>query len=155
MQLYFTYTIGSQWAKMSKVIPGLTDNGIKNLFHNLRRQLEREDEHRIRLSKPEDFPDEVRLDRLRLFPRHLRGKNNELWDINIAIGILAAQSVLGSSFSRNVTRFGPFNEADPSGEQCARCGLFAPSVHTGTEICSKKNGVRHVHVFHHICVATY
>lgn len=89
------------------------------------------------MSKPEDFPDEVRLDRLRAFPSHLRGKNNDLWEMDNAIGVLAAQSVLGSSFSRNATRFGPFHEADPNGEQCTRCGLFAPSVQTGTEICTK------------------
>merc|ERR1719491_2315158 len=67
-------TSGSQWAKMSKMIPGRTDNGIKNRFHNLRRQLEREDEQRMRLSKPSDFPEEIRLDRRRKFPEHLRGK---------------------------------------------------------------------------------
>ena len=130
-------TCGSQWAKMSKMIPGRTDNGIKNRFHNLRRQLEREDEHRIRLSKPEDFPDEVRLDRIRTFPDGLRGKCDTLWDMSGGIGVLAAQSVLGGSFARNAGRFGPFRKAVETGEQCARCGLYAPSVHTGLEICTK------------------
>jgi hypothetical protein len=130
-------TCGSQWAKMSKMIPGRTDNGIKNRFHNLRRQLEREDEHRVRLSKPEDFPDEVQLDRIREFPKHLRGKCDGLWEMSDGVGVLAAQSVLGGSFARNAGRFGPFKKADPAGEQCARCGLFAPSTHCGTEICTK------------------
>lgn len=130
-------TCGSQWAKMSKMIPGRTDNGIKNRFHNLRRQLEREDEHRIRLSKPEDFPDEVRLDRIRTFPEALRGKCDTLWDMSDGIGVLAAQSVLGGSFARNAGRFGPFRKAVETGEQCARCGMFAPSVHTGSEICTR------------------
>jgi len=128
---------GSQWAKMSKMIPGRTDNGIKNRFHNLRRQLEREDEHRVRLSKPEDFPDEVQLDRIREFPEHLKGKCNDLWDMTEGVGVLAAQSVLGGSFARNAGKFGPFKKADESGEQCARCGLFAPSTHCGTQICTK------------------
>lgn len=130
-------TCGSQWAKMSKMIPGRTDNGIKNRFHNLRRQLEREDEHRVRLSKPEDFPDEVQLDRIRNFPKHLRGKCDSLWDMSDGVGVLAAQSVLGGSFARNAGRFGPFKKADPNGEQCARCGLFAPSTHCGLQICTK------------------
>ena len=130
-------TSGSQWAKMSKMIPGRTDNGIKNRFHNLRRQLEREDEHRVRLSNPQDFPDEIRLERLRKFPRNLRGKSDELWEMSDGIGVLAAQSVLGGSFARNAGRFGPFKEADATGEQCARCGLFAPSVHCGYEICTR------------------
>ncbi len=130
-------TGGSQWAKMSKMIPGRTDNGIKNRFHNLRRQLEREDEHRVRLSKPSDFPDEIRLDRLREFPEHLKGKNDELWEMSEGIGVLAAQSVLGGSFARNSGRFGPFKVADDKGEQCARCGFFAPSVQTGAELCTR------------------
>ncbi len=130
-------TCGSQWAKMSKMIPGRTDNGIKNRFHNLRRQLEREDEHRIRLSKPEDFPEEVKLDKIREFPKHLSGKCSALWDMDDGVGVLAAQSVLGGSFARNAGRFGPFRKADPTGEQCARCGLFAPSSHCGMKICTK------------------
>mmetsp|Transcript_22926 Transcript_22926/g.32308 ORF Transcript_22926/g.32308 Transcript_22926/m.32308 type:complete len:639 (+) Transcript_22926:268-2184(+) len=130
-------TSGSQWAKMSKMIPGRTDNGIKNRFHNLRRQLEREDEHRIRLSKPQDFPDEIRLDRLRTFPQHLRGKSDQLWEMSDGIAVLAAQSMLGGTFTRSASRFGPFKTADANGEQCARCGLFAPSTQCGQELCAR------------------
>ena len=129
-------TSGSHWAKMSKMIPGRTDNGIKNRFHNLRRQLEREDEHRMRLSKSEDFRDEIRLDRLRDFPDHLKGKSDNLWDIGRGIGVLAAQSVLGGGIARNAGRFGPF-ETPEDGELCVRCGFLVPSVQTGKEICTK------------------
>ena len=129
-------TIGSHWAKMSKMIPGRTDNGIKNRFHNLRRQLEREDEHRLRLSTARDFPDEIRLDRLREFPEDLKGKTAELWDIKSGLSVLAAQSVLGGSMSRNAGRFGPFRAAE-LGESCVRCGFLVPSIHTGGEICTK------------------
>jgi Myb-like DNA-binding domain len=130
-------TISSHWAKMSKIIPGRTDNGIKNRFHNIRRQYEREDTHRMRLSSVEDFPDEIRHDRLRKFPEHLTGKAADLWDMKSAIGVLAAQSVIvvGNPMNRN-PRFGPFREAQ-DGDICVRCGLFLPSIHTGTEICSK------------------
>mmetsp|Transcript_24673 Transcript_24673/g.36543 ORF Transcript_24673/g.36543 Transcript_24673/m.36543 type:complete len:284 (+) Transcript_24673:2-853(+) len=127
---------GSHWAKMSKMIPGRTDNGIKNRFHNLRRQLEREDEHRLRLSKAEDFPDEIHLSRLRDFPQHLKGKNDELWDIHRGIGVLAAQSVLGGGIARNAGRFGPFRTPD-NGDLCVRCGFLVPSIHTGNELCTK------------------
>ena len=129
-------TIGSHWAKMSKMIPGRTDNGIKNRFHNLRRQLEREDEHRLRLSTARDFPEEIRLDRLRDFPEELRGKAAELWDMKSGISVLAAQSVLGGSMSRNAGRFGPFRAAEP-GDTCVRCGFLVPSLHTGNELCTK------------------
>jgi len=133
-------TNGSQWAKMAKMIPGRTDNGIKNRFHNLRRQLEREDEHRMKLSKPHDFPDEIRMERLREFPEKLRGKSDLLWDMCDGIGVLAAQSVLGAGMATRDTvkkKFGPFRQADWKGEQCSRCGLFVPSIQCGTEICDK------------------
>ena len=67
-------SMGSHWAKMSKVIPGRTDNGIKNRFHNLRRQFEREDEHRLRLSSTNDFKEAIRVDRMRRFPVAMEGK---------------------------------------------------------------------------------
>jgi len=131
-------SVGSQWAKMSKMIPGRTDNGIKNRFHNLRRQLEREDEHRLRLSKPEDFPDEIHLTRIRNgMPEGLKGKNDQLWDMHKGLGILAAQSVIGAGIARNAGKYGPFHVVGIDGEQCARCGLLVPSVQCGTEICKK------------------
>eukprot|EP00557_Chaetoceros_sp_GSL56_P011227 CAMPEP_0176486158 /NCGR_PEP_ID=MMETSP0200_2-20121128/5420_1 /TAXON_ID=947934 /ORGANISM="Chaetoceros sp., Strain GSL56" /LENGTH=523 /DNA_ID=CAMNT_0017882843 /DNA_START=114 /DNA_END=1685 /DNA_ORIENTATION=- len=138
--IFHLYNVtGSQWATMSKMIPGRTDNGIKNRFHNLRRQLEREDEQRMRLSKTKDFPDEVRLDKIRVFPKHLRGKADQCWDVFESLGVLAAQSVLGGGLARNASRFGPFRKASETGEQCARCGLYAPSRQCGTDVCSKTN----------------
>eukprot|EP00523_Entomoneis_sp_CCMP467_P003630 CAMPEP_0168749096 /NCGR_PEP_ID=MMETSP0724-20121128/16529_1 /TAXON_ID=265536 /ORGANISM="Amphiprora sp., Strain CCMP467" /LENGTH=547 /DNA_ID=CAMNT_0008796973 /DNA_START=211 /DNA_END=1854 /DNA_ORIENTATION=- len=138
-------TIGSHWSTMSKVIPGRTDNGIKNRFHNLRRQLEREDGHRLRLSSENDFPDQIRLDRTRKFPKHLQGKADELWDIESGIGVLSAQSVLGppggGSNAAAKNFFGPFRlprSSSASGvESCVRCGFMVPSVQTGREICEK------------------
>ena len=130
-------TIGSHWAKMSKIIPGRTDNGIKNRFHNLRRQLEREDEHRLRLNASRDFPEEIRLELIREFPNELRGKAAELWDIKSGLSVLAAQSVLGGDRTRTAGRFGPFREAVSGEDICARCGFMLPSVQTGSQICAK------------------
>ncbi|KAL3913072.1 MAG: hypothetical protein SGILL_006637 [Bacillariaceae sp.] len=129
-------TIGSHWAKMSKIIPGRTDNGIKNRFHNLRRQLEREDEHRLRLNAARDYPEEIRLELVREFPMDLRGKAADLWDIKSGLSVLAAQSVLGAGMSRTAGRFGPFRAAEKD-DVCARCGFMLPSVQTGNEICTK------------------
>lgn len=129
-------TIGTHWAKMSKMIPGRTDNGIKNRFHNLRRQLEREDEHRLRLSAAADFPQEIRLDRVRDYPETMRGRADDLWNMGAGIGVLAAQSVLGGGITRNSGRFGPYKTPETP-EVCVRCGLLVPSVHTGNEICTK------------------
>lgn len=132
--------IGSHWAKMSKIIPGRTDNGIKNRFHNIRRQYEREDEHRLRLSSSKDFPEEIRLSRLRPMPKHLLGNSAKLWDMEAAIGVLAAQSVLDGNSTTNrgsAGRFGPFRQPQAGGELCVRCGFMVPSLQTGREICSK------------------
>lgn len=130
-------TIGSHWAKMSKIIPGRTDNGIKNRFHNLRRQLEREEEHRLRLNASRDFPEEIRLELIREFPKEMRGKTAELWDIKSGLSVLAAQSVLGGDRTRTAGRFGPFREAVSGEDICARCGFMLPSVQTGSQICTK------------------
>jgi Myb-like DNA-binding domain len=153
-------TIGSHWAKMSKIIPGRTDNGIKNRFHNIRRQYEREDTHRLRLSNVDDYKEEIRHDRLRNFPDHLTGKALKLWDMKCAIGVLAAQSIVngssscnsafGSTLNRSINsnshsnRFGPFREVPLSDDpltnavvMCMRCGFIVPSVHTGNDICTK------------------
>lgn len=135
-------TIGSHWAKMSKVIPGRTDNGIKNRFHNIRRQYEREDTHRIRLNAAHEHPEHVRLERLRKFPEHLTGKSTELWEMKQAVGVLAAQSVASSSGKGSPGRFGPFRSCDGSEDDeedtcCVRCGFTVPSVQTGSEICTK------------------
>jgi len=135
--IFYLYdTIGSHWAKMSKMIPGRTDNGIKNRFHNLRRQLEREDEHRTKLSSARDFPEEIRLDRVREMPDVLRGRSAELWDMKYGLSVLAAQSTIGNGISRSSGRFGPFRPAE-EGDVCIRCGFMLPSLQTGAEICTK------------------
>lgn len=139
-------TSGSQWAKHAKMIPGRTDNGIKNRFHNLRRQLEREDEHRLRLSKLEDFPGEVYLEKMKKkLPDTVFGKSADLWkstNVNRTVGVIAALSVLGASGNRthgqaSSARFGPFRPPQDAMEQCARCGLYVPSIQTGDVLCSK------------------
>lgn len=140
-------TTGSQWAKMAKMIPGRTDNGIKNRFHNLRRQLEREDEQRLRLSKPEDYPGEIYLSKINKdIPRHLLGKSADLWASTTpgTMAVIAALSVLGGTGHRsmNLPKFGPFRPPAEGGEQCTRCGLFAPSAQTGEDICSQTRWCR-------------
>lgn len=136
MVFHLYNSIGSHWAKMSKIIPGRTDNGIKNRFHNLRRQYEREDEHRLRLSTTNEFKDAIRLDRLRRFPAAMEGLATTLWDMHSGIGILAAQSIVGGNFSRTKNKFGPFRTVEDD-ELCVRCGLIMPSLQTGNEVCSK------------------
>lgn len=83
-----------------------------------------------------DHPDEIRLDRLRKFPEHLGGKATALWDMKSAVGIIAAQSWgTPTSNARVAARFGPFRDA--TNDICVRCGFLIPSVHCGTQVCTK------------------
>lgn len=139
-------SMGSQWAKMSKMIPGRTDNGIKNRYHNLKRQLERDDEQRKKSFQLKDYENEVHVDRIRPeLPSNLRGNlsggaaASKVWDMHKGIHLIAANTVKGNSHLNNKVskQFDSFRKADKDGERCARCGLFAPSVQCGRQICNR------------------
>ena len=85
-----------------------------------------------------EFEAEVRIDRHRDIPEQLKGKTSKLWDMEKGLGVLAAQTVLGTTPNNNRANnmFGPFVEAEESA-MCVRCGFFIPSVQTGTLVCSK------------------
>jgi len=149
-------TIGTQWAKMSKVIPGRTDNNLKNRFHNLKRQLQREEESRLRAQTPEDYDDAVYVERVREAPRAMRTRIEDMWNQPRHIGLVAADSVADSREDEAGTtkddgkdkeesdgqrRFGPFEPASAP-TQCGRCGLFLPSVQCGTELCARTGWCR-------------
>lgn len=85
-------TIGTQWAKMSKVIPGRTDNNLKNRFHNLKRQLQREEDSRKRQAVPDGYDNMVRVDRIRDVPAPLRTRIEDMWNHRRNIGLCAADS---------------------------------------------------------------
>lgn len=149
-------TVGSQWAKMSKVIPGRTDNNLKNRFHNLKRQLIREEDGRLRSPEPEGYARLVHVDRVRDIPAYLRTKIEDMWKYQRNIGLVAAESILHSVSSleesnhkldekdggmeereeEGLRRFGPY-ELVTHPIQCGRCGLSLPSVHCGNEICTR------------------
>lgn len=136
-------TIGTQWAKMSKVIPGRTDNGIKNRFHNLKRQLDREEESRIRSPRPDKYEIKVREQWIRDIPPTMRSKIEELWNVERGIGKIAADTVKATRDREEEknARYGPFEKVTSS-VQCLRCALFVPSVQCGDEVCAKTQWCR-------------
>ena len=158
-------TVGTQWAKMSKVIPGRTDNNLKNRFHNLKRQLLREEDSRLRAPEPLGYAELVHAERVREIPHFLRTKIDDMWNYRRNIGLIAAGSVheesateeeaaaaeespsvgeaaaAGEFFEPRRRRFGPF-EVVSEPAQCGRCGLLAPSVQCGNEICTRTRWCR-------------
>ncbi len=86
-------TVGTQWAKMSKVIPGRTDNNLKNRFHNLKRQLIREEDSRQRGAEPSGYASLVHAERVREVPHFLRTRIEDMWNYRRNIGLVAAGTV--------------------------------------------------------------
>jgi len=145
-------TIGTQWAKMSKVVPGRTDNNLKNRFHNLKRQLVREEETRAKAPAYQTLGSLIHVDRVRDVPAELRAKIEDMWDVRRNIGVIAAgtvkmtESMKNEEMAMRARKFGPFvavGRGQDDGEgaagpvQCPRCGLHAPSAQTGSEICTR------------------
>lgn len=129
-------TTGSHWSSMSKVIPGRTDNGIKNRFHNLRRQVERDDESRSKkASFNKDLSEKIRTDLIRILPEHLQGKFDSLWAKDQGVPVMACETVESSEQDAK-NYFGPFVESR-DGQVCVRCGFIMPSVQTGRQVCEK------------------
>lgn len=128
---------------MSKVIPGRTDNGIKNRFHNLKRQLDREEESRIRSPRPNKYEVKVREQWIRDIPPTMRSKIEELWNVERGIGKIAADTIKATRDSEEEknARYGPFLKAT-SPVQCLRCAMFVPSVQCGDEVCAKTQWCR-------------
>mmetsp|Transcript_27125 Transcript_27125/g.38840 ORF Transcript_27125/g.38840 Transcript_27125/m.38840 type:complete len:614 (+) Transcript_27125:155-1996(+) len=140
-------TVGTKWAIMSKIIPGRTDNNLKNRFHNLKRQLGREEDARSRASLPKNIDEIVHTDKIRKIPSFLTTKIEDMWNAQDHIPIIVANTVEGDGDEqphepvgeegRHRDFFGPFIPIEDKPVQCLRCGMFAPSLQCGTEICSK------------------
>ncbi len=87
---------------MSKVIPGRTDNNLKNRFHNLKRQLYREEDSRQRSLTSTTTTDAVAADKnmramvysenVREIPKFLRTRIEDMWNYKRHIAVVAANS---------------------------------------------------------------
>jgi len=158
-------TVGTQWAKMSKVIPGRTDNNLKNRFHNLKRQLQREEEGRRRAAPPKagsnglKYGGALHEDRVREVPAALRTRIEDMWDHRRHLAAAAAATDRespslptenGAAENGAVTagdsarqRFGSFIAQTGSGPiLCGRCGLLVPSAQCGDEVCARTGWCR-------------
>ena len=122
------------WAAMSLLLPGRTGDSLSDRFDSLVKRGKREDELIQKIIRPEIFYETIHVKRLRPFPKHLQSKFFSLWeDMTKTIAYWASISVI----DEGSPNFGPFREANTIGEQCARCGLFAPSIQCGDKMCTK------------------
>lgn len=145
---------------MSKVIPGRTDNNLKNRFHNLKRQLIRDEESRSRSQLPEDYNELVYSERVRDLPQFTKTRIEDMWNHSRNLGMISASSAVQESRDDNdataeggdsstivgaeavkLRKLGPF-ETVTEPLQCGRCGLFMPSAQCGTEMCTKTKWCR-------------
>mmetsp|Transcript_24664 Transcript_24664/g.72142 ORF Transcript_24664/g.72142 Transcript_24664/m.72142 type:complete len:138 (+) Transcript_24664:1427-1840(+) len=124
---------------MTKLLPGRTDNGIKNRFHHLRRRLEKDVSKSAQTSSStRDFSIHIRKERLRGLPAGKKHEGSELvTKVHSMLGYLASEAARGSGPPNHQYSFGPFRDAKNDGEQCARCHLFLPSVQSGVKICAQ------------------
>ena len=129
--LYFKF--GPQWANMTKMIKGRTDNSIKNRFHHQRRRMEKDEVRAGKFRTLDMFHNEIRLDKIK--PPRENVRSELQCRIHQILGYLSAQSVIGDGASFTDYRFGPWRS--PCEEQCTRCQYFVPSIQCGTKICDR------------------
>jgi hypothetical protein len=132
--IFQLYNVGlMKWSDMSPFLPGRTNVSIRCRFDSLVKRGIKEDDNIQKMIRTATSHDTVHIDRLRTFPKCLQGQCFSLWDMTKTIAFWASKSIPDASSHK----FGPFRKTDTNGEQCARCGLFAPSVQCGDKMCSK------------------
>ena len=125
---------GSKWSQMVKLLPGRTDNGIKNRFHYLRRRFEK----RMK-SVPSSKKLRLLIKQIGKHPSFQSLSPDHFVTKDIAVKILTESSSVttrkqGSISGDSEYKFGPFEQVDES-LGCGRCGLIIPSKETGTMVC--------------------
>lgn len=135
---------GTQWSKMSSLIPGRTDNSIKNRFHHLRRKADKDTKNQKihnnsmgrSISQKLQQKIEKRHEEYNRDSTAFQKKISQVVGINVYKLMQAEEKAqhhpnVLSSVTDNKT----FRKAKSTGEQCKRCNLFLPSRQCGTTIC--------------------
>ena len=130
--------VGTKWALISKLLPGRSDNNVKNRFHHLRRQLEKQaisfQEHRASTSRGDAYIKE----------RIINASQDKGAHDDLAITVADLMTSVVSNGVRVLaprdqwgTQVGPFKEPGSESVACMRCCLFVPASQTGRLVCKK------------------
>jgi hypothetical protein len=121
---------GSKWSRMTKYLPGRTDNSIKNRFHHLKRRLEK------RLQSTSSTPAELAplMKRIKKGLPPIGKPVDPLTMKYLALKMLQGSKMEGTTITGHDYKFGPFHGVAKSIE-CERCGLVMPSKQTGRYVC--------------------
>lgn len=126
------FRLGTKWSVITPFIPGRTDNGIKNRFHNLRRRHEKVAETKCQQYEHTDLlvpSDEENSDDETDLVVSMKAKVRKLSRV-IALESGGPLPPKSKDFP-----FGPFLACVKEQKQCKRCHLFLPSAQTGIHIC--------------------
>lgn len=133
--------VGTRWTFISKFLPGRSDNNVKNRFHFLRRQLEKQ----AALMMLEAAESAVIVhasikNQIRRASEAATKPHDELASMiaDLTMHTLGTGQRVLSPNEMSPIFFGPFEVPRPTESvSCKRCDLFVPSRQTGLKICSK------------------
>jgi hypothetical protein len=129
------YLEGTKWALISKLLPGRTDNSVKNRFHHLKRRFDRQCSI---ISNTIDVEELVRkLGHCQLVYRLRLGKQMLKYIAHRALYKNTSTLATTTSGTDSDYSFGPFRVVEGSFEICARCSFGMPSVQTGRLACER------------------
>lgn len=131
--------LGSKWSKISRTIPGRTDNSLKNRFHYMRRQIEKYGNSIPHRASVVPSPLKRLVDGV---CTKMTKQHDELTFTicDIFLDALSTGKRLLAPID-DAAYFGKFHPPRVPAP-CTRCGLIVPSSQTGTTMCSKTGWCR-------------
>jgi Myb-like DNA-binding domain len=141
-RLYHVYhSAGSKWAMIAKLLPGRTDNSVKNRFHHLSRRLEKRFAHDDNSTNDTTTSlaaatTQQKLERKLLDSslfRRIKVDNLELKCVIAHAMHKATPKAIQDPDDQK--KIGPFRPCKSAGEMCKRCNLQIPSTQTGRLVC--------------------